>query len=59
MPTASNIDEYIAQFPTEIKSRLKQMRTTIQKAAPKAEEAISYAIAHLQAQWEPGPFCRL
>jgi len=41
---ATNIDEYIAQFPTEIKSRLKQMRTTIQKAAPKAEEAISYAM---------------
>ena len=44
MATASNIDEYIAQFPPEIKSRLQQMRTTIQKAAPEAEEAISYAM---------------
>jgi uncharacterized protein YdhG (YjbR/CyaY superfamily) len=41
---ATNIDEYIAQFPPKIKSRLKQMRETIQKAAPKAEEAMSYAI---------------
>jgi len=41
---ANSIDEYIAQFPPEIKSRLKQKRETIQKAAPKAEEAISYAI---------------
>ncbi|HEX5112300.1 MAG TPA: DUF1801 domain-containing protein [Saprospiraceae bacterium] len=39
-----NIDEYIAQFPKEIRDRLEQMRETIRKAAPEAEEAISYAM---------------
>src|SRR5687768_668108 len=41
---AENIDQYIASFPKDIQRLLKQMRTTIQKAAPKADEAIKYAI---------------
>ena len=36
------IDEYIAPWPEEIKAKLRSMRETIQKAAPAAEEAISY-----------------
>lgn len=45
MKTAvTNIDEYIAAFPAEIQKLLKQMRATIAKAAPGAEEAIKYAI---------------
>ena len=39
-----DIDEYISFFPKEIQVKLKEMRATIQKAAPKAEEAISYMI---------------
>jgi uncharacterized protein YdhG (YjbR/CyaY superfamily) len=39
-----SIDEYIAGFPKEIQVLLKSVRTTIRKAAPKAEEAIKYAI---------------
>ena len=39
-----NIDEYIAGFPPEIQEKLEKIRATIQKAAPKAEEAISYMI---------------
>ena len=39
-----NIDEYIADFPTATQVLLKQMRDCIAKAAPKAEEAISYAM---------------
>jgi uncharacterized protein YdhG (YjbR/CyaY superfamily) len=38
------IDEYIASFPKEIQKMLKEMRTTIKDAAPKAEEKISYAM---------------
>lgn len=38
------IDEYIASFPTEIQEILEQVRQTIKKAAPDAEEKISYAI---------------
>ncbi len=41
---AETIDEYIASFPKEIQKLLKEMRITIQKAAPKAEEAIKYAM---------------
>ena len=41
---AKNIDEYIAAFPPDIRKRLEEMRATIRKAAPDAEEAISYAI---------------
>lgn len=42
--TAKNIDQYIAAFPDEVQDRLQEMRSTIRKAAPKAEETISYAI---------------
>ena len=41
---AKNIDEYIAAFPKDTQKLLKDLRATIKKAAPKAEEAIKYAI---------------
>jgi uncharacterized protein YdhG (YjbR/CyaY superfamily) len=41
---AEDIDSYIAEFPDDIQKRLEQVRATIHKAAPKAEEAIKYAI---------------
>ena len=41
---AKNIDEYIAGFPEHVQEMLNQLRATIQKAAPKAEEAIKYAM---------------
>jgi uncharacterized protein YdhG (YjbR/CyaY superfamily) len=37
-----NIDEYLSTFPTDVKAKLETLRATIRKAAPKAEEAISY-----------------
>ena len=39
------IDEYIETFPKDVQSILEKMRRTIRKAAPDAEEAISYQIA--------------
>jgi uncharacterized protein YdhG (YjbR/CyaY superfamily) len=36
------IDEYIKNFPEDVQIILKKMRQTIRKAAPKAEEVISY-----------------
>jgi uncharacterized protein YdhG (YjbR/CyaY superfamily) len=36
------IDEYIAQFPEEIRKRLEEMRQTIKQVAPEAVETISY-----------------
>lgn len=40
--TFKNIDEYIAIQTPEVKILLEQMRQTIKKAAPEAEELISY-----------------
>ena len=40
----TTIDEYIAGFPPEVRRLLRQVRATIRKAAPKAEEKISYQI---------------
>jgi uncharacterized protein YdhG (YjbR/CyaY superfamily) len=37
-----NIDEYIASCPPEARAVLERIRRTIQKAAPRAEETISY-----------------
>jgi len=39
-----NIDEYIAGFPRDVQQVLKQIRATIKKFAPDAEEAIKYQI---------------
>lgn len=37
-----NIDEYIAKFPVNIQKKLEELRATIRRAAPEAEEKISY-----------------
>lgn len=39
-----SIDEYIGRFPKNIQTQLKQVRETIRKALPGAEEIISYQI---------------
>ena len=39
-----NIDDYIEGFPPKVRKILEKIRKTIQKAAPGAEEAISYQI---------------
>lgn len=41
---AENVDAYIAAFPPEMREILEKMRSTIRKAAPDADETISYAI---------------
>ena len=41
---AKTVDEYIKNFETAIQQRLEQMRQAIKKAAPAAEELISYQI---------------
>ncbi len=45
MPPKSSpktIDAYIAGYPPEVQAILQKMRATIHKAAPKAEETMSY-----------------
>ena len=39
-----NIDEYIAGFPEDIQAILQNLRRVIHKAAPEAQETISYSM---------------
>jgi uncharacterized protein YdhG (YjbR/CyaY superfamily) len=43
-PETAAIDTYIKRFPEPTAKLLKQIRSTIQKAAPEATEKISYGI---------------
>ena len=43
-PIARNIDEYLAPLSNGKRAALERLRRTIQSAAPKAEECISYQI---------------
>jgi uncharacterized protein YdhG (YjbR/CyaY superfamily) len=40
--TPHNIDEYIEGFPSDVRQILQELRQTIKKTAPNAEEKISY-----------------
>jgi uncharacterized protein YdhG (YjbR/CyaY superfamily) len=44
------VDIYIAGFPEETQKQLKQLRATIRKAAPEAEEVISYRMPAYKLQ---------
>jgi uncharacterized protein YdhG (YjbR/CyaY superfamily) len=44
MKKPTTIDEYISEFPEEVQLILHKIRSTIKKAAPSAEEKISYGI---------------
>lgn len=44
MVEVKSVDEYIAQYPDEVKLLLEQMRVTIKNAIPEAVEAISYGM---------------
>lgn len=41
---AKDVDEYIAMQPPDVRDILEKLRLTIKKAAPKAEEGISYTM---------------
>lgn len=44
MNTVADVDAYIAAFSHETQQKLEQVRAVIKKAAPKAEEVISYGM---------------
>lgn len=44
MTKPENFEEYIAAFPVETQKRMEQIRATVKKAAPQAEEVISYGM---------------
>ena len=39
-----DIDDYIARFPDDVRHTLEKIRMTVRKAAPNAQETISYQI---------------
>jgi uncharacterized protein YdhG (YjbR/CyaY superfamily) len=43
-PQYKNIDEYISSAPEGVRPKLEQIRRLIKKAAPEAEETISYSM---------------
>jgi uncharacterized protein YdhG (YjbR/CyaY superfamily) len=49
----TTIDEYIAGFPPQTKEYLNQIREAIQRAAPEAEESISYAMPAFKLKGKP------
>ena len=46
MTKPKSVDAYIAAAPAEIRSKLKELRATIKKAAPDAVEKISYGMPY-------------
>lgn len=40
----SNVDEYIATFPSTVRIVLQQIRATIKQTAPEANESIAYGM---------------
>ena len=43
-PVAANVDAYIRGFPPDVQALLERMRSTVRRAAPDAEEFISYGM---------------
>jgi uncharacterized protein YdhG (YjbR/CyaY superfamily) len=44
-PNIKTIDQYIARYPKDVQAKLEKIRLTIHKAAPEAQEKISYGLA--------------
>ena len=52
-PVPQTIDEYIGGFSVEVQLILEKIRQTIRKAAPAAEEGISYQIPTFKLNGKP------
>jgi uncharacterized protein YdhG (YjbR/CyaY superfamily) len=48
-----NVNEYIAKFPQDTQKILEQIRGTVKKAAPDADESISYGMPALKTNGKP------
>lgn len=44
MKTYKDVESYISDQPADVQKMLKKLRTTVKKAAPMAEERISYGM---------------
>lgn len=49
-PRPKDIDGYISQFPDDVQAVLQEVRATISRAAPNAEETISYQMPAFRQQ---------
>lgn len=49
----NEVDKYIATFAPEVEKKLKSIRQTIKKAAPKAEEMIAYRMPAYKLNGKP------
>ena len=47
------VDDYIAAFPPDVQKILQRIRATIRRAAPDAEESISYRIPTFKLRGRP------
>lgn len=43
-PSSSNVDAYLQALPDDVRRSLEGVRTTLRRAAPDAEEVISYGV---------------
>lgn len=59
MTSNKDIDSFVATFPEVTQKNLQQVRETIQKAAPEAEEAMSYGIPTFKLKGNLVHFFRL
>ena len=46
MPKPKNVDDYLDQAPKDVQDKLRKIREIIKKAAPYAEEKISYGMPY-------------
>lgn len=53
MKIAANVEDYIKSFPGATREILEHVRATIRKAAPKAEESISYGMPAYKLNGKP------
>lgn len=50
---ATNVSEYIAEFPEEVQEKMKLIRSLIKKAAPESTEGISYHMPAYKLNGKP------
>ncbi len=50
---AQSVDDYIGEYPEEIRSRLERMRQIIRREAPEATESIAYGMPAYKLHGKP------
>jgi len=55
--TARTVEAYIASAPRSVRAKLKELRAAIRKAAPKAQEKISYRMPYYHYKGRLAYFC--